>query len=147
MLQVEPLQQEPSLLFCRAGHPLIKQAKQLTPAQLAEYPLASFRLPGVIEQLLQDTFPRDTPLISLECDNLDVLKRLVMNCDALSFASHSTLAAELARGELVLLDWPKLMPGTSFGLVTRLQRPLSPAAIAFIAMLKAAAVSPAPVAH
>ncbi|MAB25434.1 LysR family transcriptional regulator [Pseudomonas neustonica] len=147
LLQVEPLQQEPSLLFCRAGHPLIKQAKQLTPAQLAEYPLASFRLPGVIEQLLQDTFPRDTPLISLECDNLDVLKRLVMNCDALSFASHSTLAAELARGELVLLDWPKLMPGTSFGLVTRLQRPLSPAAIAFIAMLKAAAVSPAPVAH
>jgi len=32
LLQVEPLQQEPSLLFCRAGHPLIKQAKQLTPA-------------------------------------------------------------------------------------------------------------------
>ena len=31
------------------------------------------------------------------------------------------------------------MPGTSFGLVTRVQRPLSPAAIAFIEMLKTAA--------
>ena len=97
--------------------------------------------------MLQGAFPGDTRLVSLYSDNLDFRKRLVMNCDALSFASHSTLAAELARGELVLLDWPKLMPGTSFGLVTRLQRPLSPAAIAFIAMLKAAAVSPAPVAH
>jgi len=80
-------------------------------------------------------------MISLECDNLDVLKRLVMQCDALSIASQSTLRGELANGSLALLDWPALMPGTSFGLVTRVERPLSPAAIAFIEMLKQAARS------
>ena len=146
LLQVEPLQQEPSVLFCRPNHPLSTQQK-LTPAQLAQYPLASFRLPGVIDDMLYRTFPKEGPLISLECDNLDVLKRLVMHCDALSFASRSTLAPELARGELVLLKWPQLMPGTSFGLVTRVQRPLSPAASAFITMLKTAAASCASAEH
>ena len=62
-----------------------------------------------------------------------------MHCDALSIASRSTLEQELTDGRLALLDWPMLMPGTSFGLVTRVQRPLSPAAIAFIEMLKTAA--------
>lgn len=140
LLQVEPLQQEPSLLFCRPGHPLQAQA-QLTPEKLAEYPLASFRLPDSIKQILRRTIPRAEPMISLECDNLDVLKRLVMQCDALSIASQSTLKEELASGRLALLDWPALMPGTSFGLVTRVERPLSPAAIAFIEMLKAAATA------
>lgn len=140
LLQVEPLQQEPSLLFCRPGHPLQSQA-QLTSEKLAEYPLASFRLPDSIKQILRRTIPRAEPMISLECDNLDVLKRLVMQCDALSIASQSTLKEELSSGRLALLDWPALMPGTSFGLVTRVQRPLSPAAIAFIEMLKAAATA------
>jgi len=138
LLQVEPLQQEPSVLFCRPGHPLCGE-HNLTPEQLAQYPLASFRLPGVIKQLLHRKLPREEPMISLECDNLDVLKRLVMHCDALSIASRSTLEQELTDGRLALLDWPMLMPGTSFGLVTRVQRPLSPAAIAFIEMLKTAA--------
>ncbi len=138
LLQVQPLQQEPSLLFCRPGHPLCSEAV-LTRERLADYPLASFRLPGSIEQILRRTLPRREPMISLECDNLDVLKRLVMQCDALSIASRSTLATELATGQLVLLDWPALMPGTSFGLVTRLHRPLSPAATAFIEILQTAA--------
>ncbi|MEH6564880.1 MAG: LysR family transcriptional regulator [Halopseudomonas sp.] len=140
LLQVQPLQQEPSLLFCRPGHPLCGQ-RGLTPPQLAAYPLASFRLPASIKEILQRTLPRPEPMISLECDNLDVLKRLVMQCDALSIASRSTLEEELARGELALLDWPELMPGTSFGLVTRVQRPLSPAASAFIEMLRRAAAT------
>lgn len=140
LLQVEPLQQEPSLLFCRPGHPLHGQL-ELTPEKLAQYPLASFHLPDSIKQILRRTIPRTEPMISLECDNLDVLKRLVMQCDALSIASQSTLKEELASGSLMLLDWPALMPGTSFGLVTRVARPLSPAAIAFIEMLKAAATA------
>ncbi|MGI3130093.1 LysR family transcriptional regulator [Halopseudomonas pachastrellae] len=142
-LEVTPLQQQASQLFCRTGHPLAGRT-DLTPELLAEYPLASFRVPDRIVQDLRRTLPRPEPLISLECDNLDVLKRLVQHCDALSIGSLDTLSDELAAGTLVLLDWPALLPGTSFGLVTRRQRPLSPAATAFIEMLRTHSQVPAP---
>ncbi|GMQ53644.1 LysR family transcriptional regulator [Halopseudomonas aestusnigri] len=138
LLQVTPLQQQPSRLFCRAGHPLAGRS-DLSPALLAQYPLACFRVPDIILQDLRRTLPREDPQISLECDNLDVLKRMVQHCDALSIGSLDILQDELAAGTLTLLDWPDLMPGTSFGLVTRAHGPLSPAAEAFIELLKASA--------
>ncbi|GGE58131.1 transcriptional regulator [Halopseudomonas oceani] len=135
LLKVTPLQQQPSRLFCRAGHPLANRS-DLTPALLAQYPLACFRVPDALLLDLRRTLPRDDPQISLECDNLDVLKRMVQHCDALSIGSQDTLQDEVAAGTLVLLDWPDLMPGTSFGLVTRAHGPLSPAAEAFIELLQ-----------
>lgn len=138
LLQVTPLKQQPSRLFCRADHPLAKEP-HLTPAMLAAFPLACFRLPTAIAQNLRKTIPREDPLITIECDNLDVLKRTVQHCDALSIGSLDILKDELAAGTLALLEWPDLMPGTSFGLVTRTQRPLSPAAIAFIELLETSA--------
>lgn len=136
LLQVTPLQRQPSRLFCRADHPLVNRS-DLTPTLLAEYPLACFRVPDAILQDLRRTMPREDPQISLECDNLDVLKRMVQHCDALSIGSLDILQDELAAGTLALLDWPDLMPGTSFGLVTRAHGPMSPAAEAFIELLQA----------
>ena len=136
LLEVTPLRQAPSRLFGRAGHPLAGRT-DLTPELLAAYPLASFRVPDVILQTLRYTLPRPEPLISLECDNLDVLKRVVRHSDALSIGDLDILHDELSAETLTLLDWPELLPGTSFGLVTRRQRPLSPAASAFIEMLHA----------
>ena len=141
LLEVTPLRQAPSRLFCRAGHPLAGRT-DLTPEMLATYPLASFRVPEVILQSLRYTLPRPEPLISLECDNLDVLKRVVRHSDALSIGDLDILDDELSAGTLTLLDWPELLPGTSFGLVTRRQRPLSPAASAFIEMLRAESQTP-----
>ncbi|AQZ95143.1 LysR family transcriptional regulator [Halopseudomonas phragmitis] len=134
-LHVLPLRQNPSVLFCRAGHPLANKAG-LNNADLNTYPLASFRLPQPVHDYMSRTLAGREPLINLECDNLDVLMRLVRHSDALSFATRDILDPDLARGELVLLDWPELLPGTSYGLVTRVGRPLSPAARAFIRLLQ-----------
>ncbi|WVM88191.1 hypothetical protein UMZ34_18335 [Halopseudomonas pachastrellae] len=53
-------------------------------------------------------------MISLECDNLDVLKRVVRHSDALSIGDLDILHDELSAETLTLLDWPELLPGTSF---------------------------------
>ena len=136
-LEVSPLPQPTGLLFCRAGHPLVDNAR-LDWAALLDYPLASTRLPQDIEQQLA---ARAAPFGGLkrriQCDNVAMLVSIVRQSLAISLAPAGAIERELAAGTLVTLEVEDFADiQTHYGLVQRRGRSLSPAARHFVDMLR-----------
>lgn len=140
---ITPLAPRRFVFFARAGHPLAG-TDRVSFADLQRFPLASPRIPERIELLLKQadagdawwgSYPHQPPMI--ECESYAVIKSVVASSDAVSAAPGTIIADEVRDGTLTRL--PVALPDihTSFGIVVRSERTLSPAAATFIEHLVA----------
>ncbi|RJG14209.1 LysR family transcriptional regulator [Pseudomonas cavernicola] len=135
-LAIEPLQTHPGVLFCRPGHPLLKQPN-VSIRTLADYPLAGTQLPEQVASALRQLSGREQ-LLGIQCDNFMVLKALVAESDVLSMAPWDVIAEDVEAGRLDVLPMaPGELPQRSaYGLVSRAGHSLSPAAQAMLEQLR-----------
>lgn len=139
-LAITPLPQRAGGIFCRRNHPLAWQ-HSLPWSALLSYPFALTRLPDAIEATLQQlSAPHGGLTRRIECDNVAMLLAMVAGSDAISMAPVSVIHAQLEAGTLVMLPVEGIESiQTSYGLVQRRERQLSPAAAAFRHLLLQAA--------
>lgn len=131
---VRLLAPRPALFFCRPGHPLLAK-ESLSTNDLFAYPLLGTQVPAVVRKALANLSGRDDFRLQLACEELTLLRQMVLGSDALGVASHEALQAALERGEFHALqprNLPAVLEGFSFraGLVSRAGVRLSPAALA-----------------
>lgn len=135
-LDAEALPRHRGVLFCRAGHPLLDRGARLKAADLADYPFASTSLPERIERALTAGLQRPGPGVRHRVDTFDLIRHLVLESDAVAGAIPSMIAPDIAAGNLAVL--PLQLPGlyTAYGIIRLARRSPSPAAPAFIEVLR-----------
>ncbi|MES2114431.1 MAG: LysR family transcriptional regulator [Pseudomonadota bacterium] len=144
-LMIAPFGDQDGLIACRAGHPLTRAPASGIDA-LARYGFASVHLPDAAFLPPQLAATLEAPggwgAQMLACDNLDILKRVVLHSDLLLLSTRAVVRQELAHGELVALSMPGVEGlGVAMSVATLRERSLSPAAQAVIARLRAASVA------
>ncbi len=141
-LQIRPLQREPAGFYVRTGHPLAA-ARSVALAQVWGHGVASVRLPDGVRAGLATLLglPGGTALpLALECDDVAVLKSVVLGCDAVLGAPHAAVADEVAASRLKPLrvtGLPALF--SEMGVMTLRGRTPSPMAELILTRLPAAA--------
>ena len=138
----EKLPEHPGLFYCRAGHPLL-DGQPAPLERILEYPYVGTRMPprvakmffelakaGIIDPDTGDYLP------AVKVDSIRTAREVVLASNAVSAAPLPLIAPEIKSGRLaalpVRLPWFK----TGYGLAHLRDRPLSPAAEAFIAEMR-----------
>lgn len=136
LLTINELPELPGVAFCRSDHPLSHQ-KQLTWADLLQYPLAMPKLSASVEHVFHKASqPFGGLTRRIECDNISLLIEIVMQSKAFSIAPYPVIKEHLQSGKLMTLMIPEFPTlNTAFGVVSRNQKQLSPAATAFKHMI------------
>ena len=130
-LQVRALRHEPGHFYVRAGHPLTA-CKSVTLPQAWTHGVLSVRLPAdvraVVSRLLGLASP-DALSPALECDDVEILKKVALGCDSVLTAPHAAVAQEVEAGTLHALKVTGLPPlSAQMGVVTLRGRTPSPMA-------------------
>ena len=135
-LAIEPLPPHRGVLFCRAGHPLLDRGGNLTAGDLAAFAFAATSLPQRLERALSSDQPRPGFALRHRADTFELIRRIVLESDAISGAVPSQIAADLATGRVAVL--PLELPGlhSNYGIIRLARRTASPAALAFIRELR-----------
>jgi DNA-binding transcriptional LysR family regulator len=145
-LEIMRLPDQRGSLFCRAGHPLLAGA--IDRERLAACEFTGPPLPAEIARRLSAVLfgesVRASPL-AVECNSMDMLRRLTLDTDLVQLNLEISLAKELRQGLLVDL-WPRLAPSiarnvslhSKWGITRLAGRTQSPAAERFIACVEAA---------
>jgi DNA-binding transcriptional LysR family regulator len=141
-LVVEALPEHAGCIFCRAGHPLAGKAGA-TLDDVTEFPLVMTSIPPRMRSVLEssglrrrESARRDVVATAIHVDNLFLARQVVLESDAVSVGSPGQLAADISAGRLVALpiDMPDLK--TVYGIIRLARRTPSPAATAFIEILR-----------
>ena len=127
-------------LYCRREHPLTKKAMlNLHDLQNASY--ASVYLADIFLSSMRKVFGlepgQDLPMVTT-CDNIYVLKHVVMHSDAILLCTHAAVATELKSADLVELKvdgWQAIH--AEIGVVSLARRSLSPMAELVLAKVAA----------
>lgn len=140
--QVELLPAQQGLFFCRSGHPLAKR-RGVTLAEILGFPLVGVRLPlrvlppaaarsrGLaMDPTTGDMLPRITTT------SVAASRAIVKRTDGIGLGVRVQLAEDVRQGHLVILDFKDARLKTNYGITYLRDRSLSPAAEAFVAMLK-----------
>ena len=147
-LRCRPLPAEHFVWFCRSRHPLAGR-KRITRRDMLRYPIATPRMPEWAREWFAEAAPADSdrcvtshPSVgTIECENYALLKRLVLSSDCISAALSSTVAVEIAQGEIAALRVKAPALKTEAGIVTLRDRTLSPLTDALIVEILALAGS------
>lgn len=141
-LCVEPLPRHRGVMFCRSGHPLLELAA-IGLQDAWKYPLVLTNLPfrfpersGSSDNLSTPSHSTNMRTPRIRVDNLSLARSIVMESDALSFAIPSQIASEIRDGRLAALPLDPPWLETNYGVIRRADRTLSPAADAFLQILK-----------
>ena len=123
--------------FVRAGHPVLAQpavgGADMTGSDVLRYGLASVQVPDAILLLLGPLMglPAGTRLpLALECDDLNLLKKVAMQTDTVLACPLDGARTEMAAGNLILVKvsgFPTL--GSDLGVVALKGRSFSPLAL------------------
>jgi len=143
-LLVEPLGTHRGVFYCRAGHPLLARAAPVF-EDLAGFPLAINPLPGRVAPYFERLAsagrldPLTGPFLpSIALDSVALMRRMVRDTDAVSWAPATLIATELRAGTLVALPFTAPWARLNYGIIRRGDRPLTPAVEAFLVELRAA---------
>jgi DNA-binding transcriptional LysR family regulator len=141
-LAITPLCRQRGAFICRPEHPLVKKADRQVKDMLP-YGFAFFSVPDAILVRLRRMFGLTSgqPLpVVLQCDNLTVLKDLVIHGDLIMAATLAAVDSELRAGTVVSLSFPKI-PSlfTEIGIVHLHGRTLSPGAKMVLNTIRAVA--------
>lgn len=117
--------------FCRSGHPILEH-RQISTEQLLTYSLASVKFPDISMAEITQAFGfggDPQTLWSVECDNLLVLVQIALRSDVVILGPEPVFRAEVKESKLVEIKLtPRLRLFTHFGIVTRRDKMLPPAA-------------------
>jgi DNA-binding transcriptional LysR family regulator len=142
-LQVQPVRKSQVFFFCAAGHPLAGR-ERLTLEDLLEYPWAGPSLPERYRAALPT---EDRPFAVFGADrtrlhpralvgSFSAAKQVVLGGHVLSVAIHCQIARELNEGLLVRLPYEAPWLSLNYGFITKRGRTPSPAAQAFMAIVR-----------
>ncbi len=128
-------------------HPLLRQP-EIKVQDVLPYGFATLSLPPIFQAMMRNYLglaPGDPLPIRLECDNVALLKELVLFDDMILLATEAVAAKELASGALVPLRMTGMPPMyAEMGVVSLAGRSLSPAARQVLAWIgEIAATMPA----
>lgn len=140
--EVTELASHPSVVACRPGHPLLREAHPDISA-VFRYPLVGPRAPAAdVEAILQLAPAAALPelrrrgYLAVTCDSLPVLKTVLQNSDALCLMSLFMVVDELRAGTLAVLPPHFDFAGRgTFGVAWVRGRTLSKPARAFVELL------------
>jgi DNA-binding transcriptional LysR family regulator len=140
---VEPLPAHEILLACRPGHPLAGK-KRLTRSVVLSYPVASPLVPANASSVVESAGPMLGAFDAMSGDFLPAItvnsfaiaRQIAAGTDALVPGAAPMLAADLAAGRLVKLDYASPEMRTYYAITTLRGRTPSPAALAFIEILR-----------
>lgn len=141
-LSIVPLRERRLVLACRAGHPLagIRPSMQ----QVLQYPLVSVFMHGQTARVAAmgdgragtEDPSRKGFAPAVEVNSIDTAKQVARNSDALFPGSLQMLSTELARGDLVCLDYDSPQLRTRAALVRLRDRTPSPVALKFMELIR-----------
>jgi DNA-binding transcriptional LysR family regulator len=141
-LVVESLPRHKLGFFCRSGHPLAGSAA-LTLEELRKYPLVGTALPPQLAALaakdrkgMRANLPAGVTAPEIRVDTFALARRIVMQSDAVGGAVPSQIQDSVARGELVTLPLDLPWLETAYGILRLANRTPSPAATAFMEILR-----------
>jgi DNA-binding transcriptional LysR family regulator len=138
-LQMVPLLRHAVRPVVRAGHPLV-QANVKSMKQVMKWPLAiTSRLPPrILEKLLPDSQSAGGFEPAVHCEDVGLLKSLVLASDVVGFFPLAMVEDELVSGRMVALRVDEPWLTTNFALFYMKDRALSAVAADFITELKLA---------
>lgn len=143
-MALEPLPRHPVAFVCRPGHPLLGERRPSITRILA-FPLVGARLPRRFGENAGPPTPtlKNDPLSGdlippLHIESIALAKRIVAVCDAVALLPVQSIASEAAAGTLAMVDCQPAWLTTNYGFVYLKGRTLSPAALAFMAEVRAA---------
>jgi len=148
---------ESIMWFCRAGHPLLSK-KAVSRQDIASFPIATpsisegdekiFHAPdfvGGFERVLIDYFDlsiksggREHFPVSVQCNDLETLRKIVLTSDAISFLPDSAVLNELEEKRFARLPFSVPGLGGIIGIAALKRRTLSPSATAFVEIFRKA---------
>jgi len=141
-LVVESLPRHQLNFFCRAGHPLAGRAA-LSLEELRQHPLVGTSLPPQMAALaaknkmgMRANLPSGITAPEIRVDTFALARRIVMESDAVGGAVSSQIQDSVARGELVMLPLELPWLKTNYGIIRLANRTPSPAALAFMEILR-----------
>lgn len=111
-LSIQSIGRHPGGFYVRTGHPLLIQ-KTPSASALLPYGIASVRLPPEVSLMLAKLFGlSDGGLfpLALECDDLNLLKRVALATDTVLASPGDAVVDELAAGKLNLIEVSDLPP-------------------------------------
>ncbi len=136
------LKRRPGFFYCRSGHPLFKKPSPRL-EDLADYPFVGFKLPREFAHLAEagkfGDFDPQTGLVvpKVECYSVPATKQIVARSNGLGAATLSMMWREIRDGELTPIALQ--IPGfeTNYSIITSQGRTLTPAAEAFVQIVRA----------
>lgn len=134
-LEITTLPVHRVVAVCRPGHPLLKE-KDVNFRAAANYPLAGTHLPETVARGIRRDTQRENAL-SVQCDNLAFLVNMVEHSEAICMAPGDALRQALESGRLKELSSlsAKIRQHSAYGLVSRREHGMSPAAAAFAGLI------------
>ncbi len=140
---VEPLPAHGILLACRPGHPLAGK-NRLTRSAVLSFPVASPLVPANASSVVESAGPMSGAFDAMSGDFLPAItvnsfaiaRQIAAGTDALVPGAAQMLAADLEAGRLVKLDYASPKMRTHYAITTLRGRTPSPAALAFIEILR-----------
>jgi DNA-binding transcriptional LysR family regulator len=140
-LDTVPLPRHQAYFFCGAGHPLAGQPK-VSLRELRSYSLVATSLPASVVEIIgadarsAATAAAGKSIPGIRVDTMPFVRQIVAGSTALGIATLSQLRAGLDSGELRML--PLVLPRlkTQYGIVRVAGRTPSPAAAAFVEILR-----------
>ena len=141
-LSVEPLPMRQGMFFCRSGHPLATCSNP-TLADVRRHPLVATSLPARLAQLTGSKNPEMTSSLyeamsvpEIRVDSFDLVRRIVMESDAVGIAVLHQIRSEVGLGQLVALPLELPWIKTNYGIIRLANRTPSPAALTFLDVLR-----------
>jgi DNA-binding transcriptional LysR family regulator len=136
-LAIEALPEFRLGFYCRPNHPVLA-AGEVTPPQLLDYSLGTFKLPdmSVAEFTQALEFEGDTrTLFAVQCDNMLMLERVAANSDLIIIGPRLSFREAIERKLLIEVELTQpLKMTTHMGVVRMRDRMLAPGAELLISM-------------
>ncbi len=133
-LRVVPVHRDELVVIAAPAHPLMKtRAKSVALEELVKYPLLVpkvGRTRDAIEEMFRER--RLKPIISMELESSEVLKRFVAANVGIGFIARSNALSDIKIKALASLQIEGVLIKRDLGLVCRKDKALSRAALAFI---------------
>jgi DNA-binding transcriptional LysR family regulator len=143
-LAIEPLAERQGHLVVRAGHPLLARESVALRDVVRYHVVASTRLTApLLEPMLRaraelaPDVAAPTAIPSIGCESVSMMRVIALESDAVAILPLTLAAAELARSTLRVLPLPVPWLRGRFGAIRVARRVSSPAAQAFLRILRA----------
>ncbi|MDM0030705.1 LysR family transcriptional regulator [Variovorax sp. J22P271] len=134
-LQFKRLPNVAASFFVREGHPLLAHGG-VTLDQAMDYPVASPNLPAAVASHFDKQVKRvDRPVFNMVCDDLGTLRHLALTADAVILAPDAVGLNHGTESLLRLRVKRLTRMQTHYSIVMLANRTLSPAALAFTALV------------